>query len=259
MWLLRHNLLHSITALFFIIRNVNNYTVVHADTTTSSTAGYYSSSSSSSSWSSSGVSYYNNGASTSVIPAITVEWNSASPTYPPSKRKTSHPSQTPVATKKPVTTTRKPSTSRPITTETPTTSPVTNAPTTTSPSARPTACTLSLAERKSELSRIASNVTNQTNDSSSHHAITWILYNDSFQLPCDKTQKLIQRYILANIYFTLDGNNWKRCRAIAHSSPSNTNDTCLKETQRFLSNEDECKWHGIQCNRDGFVTKVTLG
>ena len=49
---------------------------------------------------------------------------------------------------------------------------------------------------------------------------------------------LVQRFVLALLYFELDGQNWVY--------------------KHFLKGDDECTWDGITCNQSGEVTEISL-
>ena len=59
-----------------------------------------------------------------------------------------------------------------------------------------------------------------------------------------------QRYVLALIYFSTNGDSWTKCGVL---SPA-----CSDNRAAFLSNENECSWHGVSCNDDGFIVGLEL-
>jgi hypothetical protein len=75
-----------------------------------------------------------------------------------------------------------------------------------------------------------------TPDSNSAAAAKWIIQEDVLQLE-HSDPHLIQRFVLALLYFELDGNNW-----------------VYKD---FLSGE-ECIWDGITCDTNGVITSIIL-
>ena len=88
-------------------------------------------------------------------------------------------------------------------------------------------------------------------------ATTWIIAQDGFDV-CPDYPKLVQRWTLAVMYFSTNGENWFQCSA----SPDAT-DTCGSESpfegkRRFLSSVSECEWAGISCI-NGCVTEVEYG
>jgi hypothetical protein len=68
-------------------------------------------------------------------------------------------------------------------------------------------------------------------------AAEWIIKVDSMNLE-HSDPLLVQRFVLALLYFELDGQNWVY--------------------KHFLKGDDECKWDGITCNEKGAVTEISL-
>ena len=66
-----------------------------------------------------------------------------------------------------------------------------------------------------------------------HRALIWLLDEDEFLLPQDKTTalRLTQRYILALLYYALDGWNWL-------------------SKENYLSGTSECEWAGVLCTEE---------
>lgn len=94
-------------------------------------------------------------------------------------------------------------------------------------------------------------------------AFHWIAQEDGAYLCANHVYScpnaLIQRYILAVIYFSTNGNEWFQC-----SASSNAQDDCGMEypfvsKQRFLNSGSECNWAGIDCNDAQCVTRVEFG
>lgn len=71
-------------------------------------------------------------------------------------------------------------------------------------------------------------------------AFDWMLNEDTRELPTD-VSLITRRYALASFYFATGGDtHWYEC--------SRNNETeCGSESERFLSEEDECEWYGITC------------
>ena len=91
-------------------------------------------------------------------------------------------------------------------------------------------------------------------------ATTWILEQDMFKAcPDDIDCKFIQRWSLAVIYFSTNGDDWFEC-----SANPNASDPCgtvrpFRGKERFLSAGNECDWAGITCNIQGCVTEIEFG
>lgn len=90
-------------------------------------------------------------------------------------------------------------------------------------------------------------------------ATSWIISEDEYQV-CPDDMKLVQRWALAVVYFSTNGNEWFQCAA----ATTNPTDDCGAETpfvlgeDRFLSGVNECGWAGINCS-DGCVTQLEFG
>ena len=89
-------------------------------------------------------------------------------------------------------------------------------------------------------------------------AAEWLLRGDAFFL-CPGSPKLVQRYVMATIYFSTNGDSWFQC-----SGNPMANDDCgneipfLGDTQ-FLAPVHECNWAGLRCNSDMCITEVEFG
>ena len=82
-----------------------------------------------------------------------------------------------------------------------------------------------------------------------NQAYNWIVDDDPMQL-CPGDSSLSQRYILALLYFTTQGDNWTKCRKDGLAP-------CAAEN--FLSGTTECEWGGVSCDSSQQVTKLNLG
>ncbi len=103
-----------------------------------------------------------------------------------------------------------------------------------------------------------------TSTSPQYLAANWIIHFDSSNLcPTNKydANVAIQRYIIALIYYSLNGSGWVNCKALNDTSTTEYNqDICQDETyQRILSGTHECNWYGMKCNAQGFLTGIKLG
>jgi len=85
-------------------------------------------------------------------------------------------------------------------------------------------------------------------DSAQSKAIEWIILNDDFFL-CPNDPSFAQRYFLALLYFSTNGNDWNSCAAHENSSCSGN---------RFLSSTSECSWTGCECDRNDQLTRINL-
>jgi hypothetical protein len=88
-------------------------------------------------------------------------------------------------------------------------------------------------------------------------ALNWLL-NERNETTCPGI-KLLQRWVLATIYFSTGGDEWFKC-----SNRMGANDNCGSEApfvdkKRFLSEDNECLWAGITCDMDKCVTAIEFG
>lgn len=82
-----------------------------------------------------------------------------------------------------------------------------------------------------------------------YRAYNWIVDDDDMHL-CPDDENLLQRYILALLYFTTGGDGWTKCSRDA-SMPCSRNS--------FLSDSHECEWGGVTCDDLQQVQKLNLG
>eukprot|EP00978_Attheya_sp_CCMP212_P029718 scaffold106555_cov53-Attheya_sp.AAC.1 len=78
-------------------------------------------------------------------------------------------------------------------------------------------------------------------------AIHWLINEDELVVCPQSEKQIIQRYVLALIYYSTSGDNWSKCSA------GNLTDNCGNEKPfvgqvRFLGPENECEWAGIRCD-----------
>ena len=89
-------------------------------------------------------------------------------------------------------------------------------------------------------------------------ALDWLINKDAAFL-CPDEPKLIQRYVLAVLYYSTNGENWFQC-----SASSVIGDDCGKEEPfvnktHFLDESNECLWAGIRCSETQCVTQIEFG
>jgi len=90
-------------------------------------------------------------------------------------------------------------------------------------------------------------------DSPQHMAFHWLMYEDNQYLCPD--DEVIQRYVLAVLYFSTNGDSWTHCSAgdVAMDSP------CAVGTEtNFLADGSECDWYGVTCGGSKTVTKIAF-
>lgn len=89
-------------------------------------------------------------------------------------------------------------------------------------------------------------------DSPQWQAYEWLVYDDD-KFVCPNDDTLVQRYILAVLYFATTGDAWDRCYR--------GDNECREEenAEPYLSTSSECEWYGSECFADGLIESVTLG
>jgi len=90
-----------------------------------------------------------------------------------------------------------------------------------------------------------------TDPSTPQYASAQWLIDDDARYLCPEDPTLIQRYILAVIYFSTEGAGWKNCSAVEYAAVS----PCLSveidqpnNARRYLSAASECSWYGNHCS-----------
>lgn len=63
---------------------------------------------------------------------------------------------------------------------------------------------------------------------------------------CPGDTKLIQRYVMALLYYSTDGDNWTECSEGDLGCPTNP----------YLSSENECTWFGNTCDAELCITEI---
>ncbi|CAB9516657.1 receptor-like protein kinase [Seminavis robusta] len=83
-----------------------------------------------------------------------------------------------------------------------------------------------------------------------YQAVRWLMISDDVQI-CASDENMVQRYVLALLYYATSGDiNWRKCSQSADTP-------CPEGHVRFLSGTDECDWDGVTCE-DGKVTHLNL-
>ena len=94
-----------------------------------------------------------------------------------------------------------------------------------------------------------------TTGTSQNKAFNWLANIDELNLCPNRSMDIVQRYILAVVYYSLGGDNWFTCNA---SFKSNSTTTCI-EQERYLSKANVCDWYSVTCSIDGNITGIFLG
>lgn len=94
-----------------------------------------------------------------------------------------------------------------------------------------------------------------TSGTSQSKAFNWLVNIDELKLCPNRNVDIIQRYVLAVTYFSLGGDDWFTCAALANS---NDTSACIDQ-ERYLSKANVCDWFNITCSIDGSIIGIALG
>jgi hypothetical protein len=111
-------------------------------------------------------------------------------------------------------------------------------------------CGMTQEERKAAilamLDAVANPVLIRDDSTPQGKATTWLIDNDSWQ-GCPDDPKLVQRWVLAVMYFSTNGDNWYQCSASLTSTDICGSEDPFVGATRFLAPVQECAWAGISC------------
>jgi hypothetical protein len=113
-----------------------------------------------------------------------------------------------------------------------------------------TKCGSTIRARSESLLSVLSSVSSldalQNVTAAEHQAYNWI-NNDDELIVCPHTKgKVLQRYVAAQLYFSMNGNAWLECG----STTSEKLGDCSGK-QNWLSGSHECEWFGVSCGSMG--------
>ena len=86
-------------------------------------------------------------------------------------------------------------------------------------------------------------------------AYEFITEDDRAQL-CPDDDNLIQRYVAAVLYYSTEGDGWTECFEGDRDCGEGLSYYGGKEA--FLSEDSECDWAGLTCNRSGELERIEL-
>lgn len=111
-------------------------------------------------------------------------------------------------------------------------------------------CLANETKRSADLLNQVSGVStyNDLADSSTvqYRALDWLDKLDGMIICADKFEDVAQRYIMALIYFSMNGPQWNECRSVLSVLPGN----CTQGSTRWLDVSHECDWFGLSCGGD---------
>jgi hypothetical protein len=102
-----------------------------------------------------------------------------------------------------------------------------------------------------------------------NRAFRWLVEEDTYPESCpngDNTEcNIIQRYVLATLYFGGNGPEWFRCTATEDFDASWCNSTVggiygdQAGSSTWLSDVSECEWGLLACNPKGCIDRIEMG
>lgn len=111
---------------------------------------------------------------------------------------------------------------------------------------------------------VTSAVEMNTIDSSASLSFEWLVNKDALYL-CPDDEKLIQRYVVAKIYFQQEGDTWLECSNPDYTSlidpscdPEDYSELGVLKGNPWLDSSHECDWAFITCNDDQCITKIEV-
>jgi len=94
--------------------------------------------------------------------------------------------------------------------------------------------------------------------SSANLAFEWLVGEDALYL-CPDEPKIIQRYVLAKIYFQSNGDDWLQCSRPGNVCAPGSSDFGPLGGADWLSPVNECDWAFLRCNDDNCITHIEVG
>lgn len=94
-------------------------------------------------------------------------------------------------------------------------------------------------ESESVESLLSSYISNISNHNDQQKALLWLANSDDGRLQARDSYGLLQRFQLAALYISTNGDDWKH-------------------NDEWQSNESVCNWHGVTCDDGGVVNSLDL-
>ena len=139
----------------------------------------------------------------------------------------------------------------------------------TNPSSLDNVCGMSPTTRKELIFDILKPVSglNELGNSTSSAgmAFDWLIDEDAFFI-CPDDEKIVQRYVLAKLYFQTTGDTWLECSRPSTSQKQNPScfvpevfeDRPSLEGSPWLNSTHECNWAFVTCDIDLCVTRIEV-
>lgn len=104
----------------------------------------------------------------------------------------------------------------------------------------------------SSLAGISTTESLRDRSSPQFRAAHWLTMEDPMRMANDGSIKFLERYIMAVLYFSFNGDGWRVC--------SRSDPRCgTSSTDSWLSNNDVCRWLAVSCNEQGAVISIDFG
>jgi len=119
---------------------------------------------------------------------------------------------------------------------------------------------ISLEEREAQLLDIVDDISSPTDinttGTAQNLAFDWLVNDDLAQVCPEDMLDVVQRYVMAVLYYSLNGPAWDECNA-----PSNGGTTVNPcPGIRYLSPSNVCLWYNVTCDEpNGNIIEITLG
>ena len=103
-----------------------------------------------------------------------------------------------------------------------------------------------------------------TPGSAANLAFEWLVGTDALYL-CPDDMKIIQRYVIAKLYFQTNGDQWLQCRRAQNNAPDpicapiETSPEGTLQGNNWLDDTQECEWAFLRCRQDGCITHIEVG
>jgi len=132
-------------------------------------------------------------------------------------------------------------------------------------------CNIAPADRRQLLRNIIEPILSPTSDlddigSPAYLAFEWLVEEDGYHIcPAELESKIIQRFIVAKLYFEQEGETWFECSSPEYSyysnptcNPTIQNDDGHLDGTPWLDSSHECDWAFLTCDEDLCITKIEV-
>ena len=95
----------------------------------------------------------------------------------------------------------------------------------------------------------------QNSGTNENRAFRWLVDDDEARVCPEDTIDVVQRYVLALLYFSTNGDDWNECNAASASDASG----CASLSERYLSSANVCDWFGSECDDNVNLSEISIG